>query len=594
MSETDVHYMMFRSHLSTYCPHCRQTFNVKIKGEEHLHFKGVFKGKEVDIKLSPYLDVFEKETSVPMDEQDVLSDMFCPKCKNSLLIGNKKCEECGSPAGELILSAFSKLIPFFICLRYGCGWHGLTKADEHSIKLKIPRQDMPEQDHKLRVHNFKEVPLGYTSKKAMLEAGRCLQCINPQCVQGCPVNVDIPAFIQKIREDNFLGAAKKIKEKNILPAVCGRVCPQEEQCELKCVLGIRDKPVAIGNLERFVADYEREMGTKDFPKIKDTREKKVAVVGSGPGGLTCAADLVWLGYDVTVFEAFHEAGGVLKYGIPEFRLPKVIVQNEIEFLKEMGCRIELNSVIGNIYTVDELLEKFDAVYIGVGAGLPRFMGLEGEDFNNIVSANEYLTRINLMKAYKFPEVDTPLPRGEKVIVLGAGNVAMDSARSALRSGAKSVTIIYRRSRDEMPARNEEIRHAEEEGVKFLFLTNPVRFLGDKKACVKGIECQRMRLTEPDESGRRKPIPVEGDNFIVDADLVVVSIGANANPLVFRTSPDIKRNNWGYIEVDPETMETSKPFVFAGGDIVTGSATVIQAMGAGRKAARSIHEKLSPE
>jgi glutamate synthase (NADPH/NADH) small chain len=350
--------------------------------------------------------------------------------------------------------------------------------------------------------------------------------------------------------------------------------------------------VAIGHLERYVADYEREIGNRDMPENLECNGKKVAVVGSGPGGLTCAADLVAKGYEVTVFEAFHEAGGVLKYGIPEFRLPKEIVQNEIDYLKEMGCRIELNYIIGNIYTLEELRDEFDAVYIGVGAGLPRFLNIEGENLNYVMSANEYLTRINLMKAYKFPEVDTPLPHGDKITVVGGGNVAMDSARSALRSGAKSVTVVYRRSREEMPARNDEIVHAEEEGVNFVLLSNPVRLIGDRRGRVKSMECQKMRLSEPDGSGRRKPIPIEGHNFFLDTDLVIIAVGTNANPLIFRTSPELKRNKWGYIEVDPGTMETSMENVYAGGDIVTGSATVIQAMGAGRKAASAIHHKLS--
>ena len=531
--------MLFRSHLSTYCPHCRRSFNTKNKGEEWLRFKGVFKGKEMELKLSPYLDVFERGTSVPIEEGEVLSDLICPYCNTSLVVGNRICQECGSQTGEMILSAFSRLIPFYICLRHGCEWHGLTMGDEQSIKLKIPRQGMPEQDSRIRVRNFREVPLGYTSKKAILEAGRCLQCTNPQCVTGCPVNVDIPAFIKCLREDRILDAASRIKEKNILPAVCGRVCPQEEQCEEKCVMGIRDKPVAIGNLERYVADYEREIGNRDMPENLECNGKKVAVVGSGPGGLTCAADLVAKGYEVTVFEAFHEAGGVLKYGIPEFRLPKEIVQNEIDYLKEMGCRIELNHIIGNIYTLEELREKFDAVYIGVGAGLPRFLNIEGENLNYVMSANEYLTRINLMKAYKFPEVDTPLPHGDKITVVGGGNVAMDSARSALRSGAKSVTVVYRRSREEMPARNDEIVHAEEEGVNFVLLSNPVRLIGDRRGRVKSMECQKMRLSEPDGSGRRKPIPIEGHNFFLDTDLVIIAVGTNANPLIFRTSPELK-------------------------------------------------------
>ncbi|MCK4312501.1 MAG: NADPH-dependent glutamate synthase [Candidatus Cloacimonetes bacterium] len=451
---------------------------------------------------------------------------------------------------------------------------------------------MPEQDQKLRTHNFMEVPYGLTTELALLEAGRCLQCKKPKCVDGCPVNIDIPEFIRLICEEKFDEAAKKIKERNVLPAVCGRVCPQEDQCEELCILGIKDKPVAIGHLERFVADFERKMDLVKIPVIKEKRNKRIAVIGSGPGGITVAADLTLLGYSVTIFEALHEPGGVLVYGIPEFRLPKSIVSFEIDYLKRLGCKIELNHVIGKIYTVDELLESFDAVYIGVGAGLPLFMKIPGENLCNVFSANEYLTRINLMKAYKFPEYDTPLPKGDKVVVIGGGNVAMDCARNALRTGANEVTIVYRRSRKEMPARNAEIHHAEEEGIKFKLLTNPVKHIGDDQNWVKGMECVQMRLGEPDDSGRRRPVEIKGSNFLIECNLTVVAIGNGPNPIIFSTTPDLKLNKWGYIEVNPETMETSKEFVYAGGDIVTGSATVILAMGAGRIAANAIHKKLS--
>ncbi|MFO8051382.1 MAG: NADPH-dependent glutamate synthase [Thermoplasmatota archaeon] len=588
--ENDVKYLMFKTKLNTYCPHCNMGFNIKEEDGEWTHLKAEKDEKELDIRLSPYLDVFDKEMSIPIKEGELVDKFICPHCKSSLMIEDKLCEECGSPLAELIISAYSKLIPFFLCSRNGCEWHGLTKADEAKIKLKIPRQTMPEQDQKIRVHNFQEVPYGLTSELAELEAGRCLQCTNPRCVEGCPVGVDIPAFIKLIREDDILGSYEKIKEKNLLPAVCGRVCPQEDQCEGKCVLGIRDVPVAIGNLERYVADFVRKMDLERRPDKIEIKNEKVAVIGSGPGGLTCAYDLTLLGYQVTIFEAFHNTGGVLVYGIPEFRLPKAIVKHEIEFLKRLGCKIETNQVIGKIKTIDELLEDFDAVYIGVGAGLPRFMDIEGENFCNIVSANEYLTRINLMKAYRFPNYDTPLPQGEKVVVIGGGNVAMDAARSSKRAGS-DVTIVYRRSRKELPARNDEIHHAEQEGVKFKLLTNPVKFIGDDRGWVKGVECVRMKLGEPDESGRRKPIEIEGSNFLVDCDLVIVAIGAGPNPILFESTPDLKRNKWGYIEVDPDTMETSKKNVFAGGDIVTGSATVIQAMGAGRTAASAIHDRL---
>ncbi len=591
MLDYDVKYLRYKTFLNTYCPHCNNSFNVKKDDQELLVFKAKFKNREIDLLMSPYLDVFEVEASVPLKEGDELSDLICPHCGKSLVTDERKCEECQTKVAKIVITAYSKIIPFYICLKYGCEWHGLTKADERRIKLKIPRQEMPEQDQKLRIHNFMEVPYGLTTELALLEAGRCLQCKNPKCVEGCPVNIDIPGFIQLICDEKFDESAKKIKERNVLPAVCGRVCPQEDQCEKLCILGIREKPVAIGNLERFAADFERKMDLVKIPLIKTKRNKRIAVIGSGPGGITVAADLTLLGYAVTIFEALHQPGGVLVYGIPEFRLPKSIVNFEIDYLKRLGCKIELNQVIGNIHTIDELLENFDAVYIGVGAGLPWFMNIPGENLCNVFSANEYLTRINLMKAYKFPEYDTPIPAGDKVAVIGGGNVAMDCARNALRTGAKEVTIVYRRSRIEMPARNEEIHHAEEEGVKFKLLTNPVKYIGTDQNWVKGMECVRMKLGEPDDSGRRRPVVIEGSNFYQECNIVIVAIGNGPNPIIFDSTPDLKRNKWGYIEVNPETMETSKEFVYAGGDIVTGAATVILAMGAGRTAANAIHEKL---
>jgi len=588
----DVKYLKFKTYLNTYCPHCRNTFNYERKDEKYIVFKSVYKGQEAELRLSPYLDVFEVESSVPIDENDRLDDLICPKCKKSLIVKEPQCGECGSPVAEVIITAFSKLMPFYLCMKHGCTWHGLSRADENRVKLKIPRQEMPEQDMKLRVANHGEVPYGYTTELAQLEAGRCLQCKEPKCVRGCPVNVDIPAFISLIRDEKIDEAAKKIKENNMLPAVCGRVCPQESQCEALCILGLRDRPVAIGNLERFVADYERKMDLVKVPVIKVRLKKKVAIVGSGPAGLTAAADLIQQGYSVTMYEALHEAGGVLVYGIPEFRLPKSIVNFEIDYLKQMGVKIEMNCVIGNTITMDELLEHFDAVFVGVGAGLPVFMNIPGETLGNVFSANEYLTRMNLMKAYKFPEYDTPKPKGNKVVVLGGGNVAMDSARTAIRTGSTEVTIVYRRSRQELPARHEEVRHAEEEGVKFMLLTAPVKYVGNDQGILKGMECIRMQLGEPDNSGRRRPIPIEGSNFIINCDVAVVAIGNTSNPILFQTATDIKRNKWGNVEVDPETNQTSKEFVYAGGDIVTGAATVIQAMGAGRIAANAIHKKLT--
>ncbi|MCX7856625.1 MAG: NADPH-dependent glutamate synthase [Deltaproteobacteria bacterium] len=463
--------------------------------------------------------------------------------------------------------------------------------EEKKKREKIPRQKMPEQQPKDRIHNFNEVPLGYPPDVAKLEAERCLQCKKPACVEGCPVEIDIPAFIKLIKEGEFLSAARKIKEKNALPAVCGRVCPQEVQCESKCVLAKKDEPVAIGRLERFAADWERENGEISIPQIKEKTGKKVAVVGSGPAGLTVAADLIVLGHEVTIFEALHKPGGVLIYGIPEFRLPKKIVDAEINYLKSLGVRIEVNWVIGRIKTVDELLEEYDAVFLGLGAGLPLFLNIPGENLCGVYSANEYLTRANLMKAYLFPEYDTPISKGKRVAVIGAGNVAMDAARTALRLGAEEVHIVYRRGREEMPARKEEIHHAEEEGIIFDLLTNPVRFIGDERGWVKEMECIRMGLGEPDASGRRRPVPVKGSEFKMPFDLIIVALGTAANPLLTQNTPGLALNERGYIIADPETGKTKKERVWAGGDIVTGAATVILAMGAGRKAAISIDEYL---
>ncbi len=459
-------------------------------------------------------------------------------------------------------------------------------------KVRIPRQKMPEQDPKIRVKNFEEVPFGYTPELAKLEAGRCLQCKKPSCIEGCPVSIDIPGFISLILKEDFLGAARKIKEMNSLPAVCGRVCPQEDQCEKMCILGKKGEAVAIGRLERFAADFERAYGEFVMPQMEPSTGKKVAVVGSGPAGLTLAGDLIKKGHKVTIFEALHKAGGVLVYGIPEFRLPKAIVQAEVDYLKKLGVEIRTNMVIGKIYTVDELLaDGYNAVFLGTGAGLPTFMNIPGENFNGVYSANEYLTRSNLMKAYLFPNYDTPIARGKKVAVLGGGNVAMDAARTALRLGADEVYIVYRRSKKELPARIEEVHHAEEEGIQFHFLTLPVEILGNEDGWVCGMRCQRMELGEPDESGRRRPMPVPGSEFVIEVDMVIVAIGTGANPLIPSTTPDLNTNKWGYIIADPETGATSKKGVYAGGDIVTGSATVILAMGAGRKAANAIHKYL---
>ncbi len=454
---------------------------------------------------------------------------------------------------------------------------------------KIPRQKMPEQDPLKRAKNFEEVPYGYSPETAKLEASRCLFCKKQPCVNGCPVGIDIPGFVKLISEGKHLEAAAHLKETNILPAICGRVCPQEEQCEILCSLSKKFDPVAIGRLERFVADFEREAGEVQVPKIAPPTGKKVAIVGSGPTGLTAAFDLAKLGHKVTIYEALHEPGGVLIYGIPEFRLPKDIVRAEVENLQKIGVEIKYNYVIGKIFTVEQLFEQgYEAVYIGTGAGLPYFLNIPGENLIGVYSANEFLTRLNLMGAYDNEKNDTPVIKFKKAVVFGGGNVAMDSVRTALRLGAES-TILYRRTEAEMPARIEEIHHAKEEGVKFDLLTAPVKFIGDENDRLTGVECLRMELGEPDASGRRRPVPVENSNFVIDCDLAVVAIGNGANPLIQDETPELGTNKWGNITTDGKSGRTSMKGVFAGGDIVIGAATVILAMGAGRDAAAAIHK-----
>lgn len=454
---------------------------------------------------------------------------------------------------------------------------------------KLP---MPEQDPKVRARNFEEVSYGYTEEMAIEEAQRCLNCKHMPCVSGCPVNVQIPKFISLIAQGKFADACSAIKETSALPAVCGRVCPQETQCEAKCVRGIKGEPVAIGRLERFAADWDMKNGKHEIEKPVSNGHK-VAVIGAGPAGLTCAGDLAKKGYDVTIFEAFHKAGGVLVYGIPEFRLPKAIVQKEVEGLEKMGVKVMTNMVIGKVLSIDELVNDmgFEAVFVGSGAGLPMFMGIEGEDLVGVSSANEFLTRINLMKAY-LDEYDTPIRKGKSVAVVGGGNVAMDAARCAKRLGAENVYIVYRRGMEEMPARKEEVHHAMEEGIIFKNLNNPVKILGDENGRVRAMECIEMELGEPDASGRRKPIAKEGSNFELPVDTVIMSIGTSPNPLIRSTTPGLDTNKRGCLVVNEDTMQTTREGVYAGGDAVTGAATVILAMGAGKQAAQSIDEYLS--
>ncbi len=461
-------------------------------------------------------------------------------------------------------------------------------------KLNLNREPMPRQDPKLRGRNFNEVALGYSLEQAQQEASRCIQCPKRLCVEGCPVNVDIPDFIKALRDDDMPEAVRILKAKNSLPGICGRVCPQETQCEAVCSLDKKGAPIAIGRLERYVADWERaNVQSTNSPIAQPAPTgKRVAVVGSGPAGLTAAADLVKLGHDVTLFEALHVAGGVLMYGIPEFRLPKDIVQGEVSYVASLGVKVELDSVIGKLTTIDELINSgFDAVFLGTGAGLPMFMDIPGENLNGIYSANEFLTRVNLMKAYKFPEYDTPVKVGKKVAVIGGGNVAMDSARCALRLGADEVYIIYRRSEVEMPARREEVENAQEEGIVFKLLTNPKQMLGNEQNWVVGMECYEMELGEPDASGRRRPIVKEGSEFIIDVDVVIVALGTTPNPLIASTTEGLETTRRGTVVADEETGKAVKPKVWAGGDIVTGAATVISAMGAGKRAAADIDEYL---
>ena len=469
----------------------------------------------------------------------------------------------------------------------------LRKTKKNKERTDLTRVKMPEAPARERAGSFVEVNIGLSASQAVNEASRCIDCPDPTCITGCPVGINIPKFIKNIERQEFLEAARTLKETNALPAVCGRVCPQEKQCEANCFYTIKLKrePVAIGYLERFAADYEQNSGEVSVPEVAPANGKKVAVVGSGPAGLAFAGDMARFGYDVHILEALHEIGGVLKYGIPEFRLPNKVVDIEIESLRKMGVKFETNFIVGKTATIQELREEgFEGFFVGSGAGLPRFMNIPGENLVGILSSNEYLTRVNLMGASR-QGMDTPVMRGKKVAVIGGGNTAMDSVRTALRLGAERATIIYRRSLEEMPARVEEIKHAQEEGVEFLTLNNPVEYIGDEKGRVKQIRVQKMVLDEPDASGRRSPVPLEGSEYIMDADTVVVSVGVSPNPLIPQSLPDLKVNRWGTLEVNQETLQTSIPDIFAGGDIVRGGATVILAMGDGRKAAASMHKYL---
>ncbi len=467
-------------------------------------------------------------------------------------------------------------------------------AEMIEMKERTKREQVPmkEQLPSERIHNFNEVPLGYTKEEAIFEAQRCLQCKKPTCMRGCPAEIDIPTFIRYIVEEDFAKAYLTILETDALPAVTGRVCPQEEQCQKECVLNKRGKPIAIGRLERFVADWARENGIHGEKNINTQKGKKVAIVGSGPAGLTCAADLAKMGYQVTLFEALHKPGGVLVYGIPEFRLPKSIVEYEVDGIEKLGVKVICDQVIGATRSIEELKNEFDAIFLSNGAGAPRFMDIPGENMNDVYSANEFLTRSNLMKAYLFPDYDTPIKIRKRAATIGAGNVAMDAARTALRLGAEKSYIVYRRSRAEVPARAEEVHHAEEEGINFHFLTLPIRILGDENGRVTGMECLKMELGEPDQSGRRSPIPIENSNFILEVDMVIDAIGTMANPIVARSAKGVEVNQWGYFKAEETTKMTTYEGIFAGGDIVRGSATVISAVGDGKVAARSIDAYLS--
>ena len=589
--QLDIDALAQQGDLASFCPRCHAPLVVYDDASKRVWLgMQIAVGDEIhDVLLDPRLDGSERVDPETWHKEAVAADVLCPHCAGSLLDADSSCERCGSQLFTIDISLHTRVTPLSLCARAGCTWYGVPQRTRAKVLAGTRRQKKPAQDPELRIRNYNEVSYGYDAELATLEAGRCLQCKKPDCVAGCPVEVDIPGFVKLLTEGEYARAAQLIREKNALPAICGRVCPQDDQCEKVCVLGSKGEPLAIGALERFAADYEREAGQVALPRMAARTGRRIAVVGSGPAGLTMAADMAAKGHSVTVHEALHGPGGVLAYGIPEFRLPKAIVEAEIGDLRRMGVRFELNSIVGKLYGLTDLLDMgFDAVYLATGAGLPGFMGLPGENLCNIVSANEYLTRVNLMKAYRFPEYDTPAPHGAQVAVVGGGNVAMDCARTALRMGAREVTLVYRRTRDEMPARREEIEHAEEEGVRLAYLTSPIAYEGDDQGWVQSMRCVRMTLGDPDASGRRRPVPVLGSDFLIGVDMVVVAVGAGPNKALFEDAAGLERTSRGYIRVYTDAGRTSVPRVWAGGDIVTGAATVILAMGAARKAADDMH------
>ena len=594
-AEADLVALEQEGDLASFCPRCHAGLDVyDVRTKRGWIGLTVRVGEAVcELLVNPRLDTFEHVCSSCWSDGTLADDVLCPHCQASLLEAEHLCQVCDAPVFSLEVSVRTRVAPLSLCTRAGCHWHGVSNSAQAKIKSAAPRQKKPEQDPVLRVRNFAEVSYGYDGELAVAEASRCLQCKKPACVDGCPVAVDIPGFVKLIADGKFAPAAQLIRRRNALPAICGRVCPQDEQCEKVCLLGKKGEALAVGALERFAADFERETDQVKLPRRAPRTGKRIAVVGSGPAGLTLAADLGVLGHSVTIFEALHKAGGVLVYGIPEFRLPKAIVEAETGNLRRLGVKFELNSIVGKLYGLDELFDLgFDAVYVATGAGLPGFMGLPGENLCNVVSANEYLTRVNLMKAYLFPEYDTPAPKGTRVAVVGGGNVAMDCARTALRMGAREATIVYRRTREEMPARAEEVEHAEQEGVQFRYLGSPVAYMGDEQHWVRQMQCVRMKMGEPDESGRKRPIPIIGSHFLLDVDMVIVAVGAGPNRALFENAAGLERNKRGYIRTFSDSGRTSVSRVWAGGDIVTGAATVILAMGAARKAADDIHAYLS--